>query len=159
MDKHNIPRRSISDAIYVKHNPAGDPFKIKKIISLEDAKLWGLGIGLFWGEGNKADKYSVRLGNTDPKLISEFVNFLTIMCGVNREKLKFSIQIFSDMDPELVLNFWTKQLGVDPSQFYKITVTISGSIGNYRKKSQFGVLQVYFHNKKLRDILIDELPM
>lgn len=31
MSKHNIPRRHWSEASYVKHNPDGDPFKIRDV--------------------------------------------------------------------------------------------------------------------------------
>lgn len=158
MDKYKIKRRSISDAVYVKHNPAGNPFKIKDVATIDEATLLGMGLGLFWGEGNKADRYAVRLGNTSPQLIKIFMKFLTELCGVDKDKLKFSLQIFSDIDPEDALQFWTNELEVRSSQFYKITVTISGSIGTYRTKTSHGVLQVYFHNKKLRDILVSMLP-
>lgn len=159
MDKFGIERRTLSDAIYAKHNPSGDPFKIKEIKTKDEAVLWGKGMGLYWGEGNKADKYAVRLGNTDPELINTFIRFLIELCGVKKDKLRFSLQLFSDMNSASSLNFWVEKLGVDQSQFYKITVTISGSLGTYRRKTKWGVLQVYFHNKKLRDILINGLPM
>lgn len=157
MDRHQIVRRTISEAIYQKHNPNGDPFKVKVIKSLPDTMLLGLGLGLYWGEGNKANKHSIRLGNTDPTLVRTFINFLIQLFGVNKDDLHFGLQIFTDIDPVSALAYWTKELGVKPSQFYKITVTISGSIGTYRKKSQYGVITVHYHNKKLRDIIINLL--
>lgn len=48
MDKYQIIRRTISEAIYQKHNPEGDPFSIKSIYSIEHAKLLGIGLGLYW---------------------------------------------------------------------------------------------------------------
>jgi len=158
MNKYQIKRRSISDAIYQKHNPNGDLFNIKSIRTLPDAQLLGMGLGLYWGEGNKANKHSVRLGNTDPELIKMFMQFLTKLFGIDKDKFRFSLQVFSDIDPRVALGYWVKRLSVSPSQFYKITVTISGSIGTYRQKSSYGVLTVYFHNKKLRDILVEMLP-
>lgn len=68
LNKFDISKRSISEAIYVKANPSGDPFSRKKIVDISDAKLLGLGLGLYWGEGTKRNKNSVRLGNTDPDL-------------------------------------------------------------------------------------------
>ena len=91
-------------------------------------------------------------------MIVMFLRFLNELCGVEKSRLKFSLQLFSDIDPEAELKFWINQLGVEASQFYKITVTISGSLGTYRRKSKHGVLQVYFHNKRLRDILVGYLP-
>ena len=158
MDKYGIERRTISAAIYQHHNPGGDPFTIQPIKNRRQAELFGLGLGLYWGEGNKANQHAIRLGNTDPLLIEAFIRFLVELFGVDKDRLKFGLQIFSDINPDEALNYWTKKLGVKPSQFYKITVTISGSLGTYRKKSRYGVITVYFHNKKLRDILVSMLP-
>ena len=54
MQKYKIPIRSRSEATYVRRNPGGDPFLFHKPITPEEIKLFGLGIGLYWGEGNKA---------------------------------------------------------------------------------------------------------
>lgn len=158
MDKHGIKRRTISDAIYQKSNPNGDPFSIKPIKTKADAELLGTGLGLYWGEGTKANKYEVRLGNTDPELIKVFIKFLVKLFDVKEDRLRFGLQIFTDINPESALEYWCNQLNVKPSQFYKVHITLSGSIGTYRKKSQFGVLTVHFHNKKLRDIIVGMLP-
>lgn len=158
MDKHHIRRRTISDAIYQKHNPKGDPFTIKPVRTMEESMLLGLGLGLYWGEGTRSNKYSVRLGNTNPKLIKTFMRFLIDLFEVKKERMKFSLQIFSDIDPNEALDFWVKQLDVSQKQFGKIVVTKSGSIGTYRIKSAYGVLTMYFNNKKLRDIINEMLP-
>jgi hypothetical protein len=67
MKKHNIKRRSISEAIYQIHNPKGDPFKFIEPKTKEEFFIYGLGLGLFMGEGNKKTNYGIRLGNTDLK--------------------------------------------------------------------------------------------
>jgi hypothetical protein len=117
-----------------------------------------VGIGLYWGEGNKANKYAVRLGNTDPELIKVFMKFLVEIFDVKVNDMRFQLQTFTDIDTETALHYWTKVLKVDKSQFYKVHVTISGSIGTYKKRSKYGVVTVYYHNKKLRDILVEMLP-
>jgi len=157
LEKHNISKRSISEAIYARHNPRGDPFKIYKPLKIEDAKLWGLGLGLYWGEGNKLNKYGIRLGNTDPNLIKRFIEFLISFYGINPVKTRFGLQIFSDISPIKALNFWLRHLGVSKSQFQKIIVTKSRGLGTYNKKMRHGVLTVQYYNKKLRDIIINDL--
>ena len=158
MDKYSIERRSISQAIYNKNNPNGDPFSVQPIDTIDKAKLFGMGVGLYWGEGTKANKYAVRLGNTDPKLLNMFIRFLTELFLVNKDDLRFGLQIFTDINPKTAVNYWINELGVDKSQFYKIHTTISGSIGTYRNKSQYGVVTIYYHKKRLRDILVKLLP-
>ncbi len=158
MDKHKIASRSISDAVYLWHNPNGDPFKFRRPKNMKEAELFGLGLGLYWGEGTKADKNVIRLGNTDPALIRKFMDFLTTFFTIDKADLKFGLQIFSDMNPEDVLKFWIKELGVLPVQFHKPTVTISGSIGTYRHKSKYGVLTIHYNNTKARKKLEEIMP-
>lgn len=155
MARYSIPRRSISDAVYQKANSQGDPFTFILPKTKDEAILFGLGIGLFWGEGTKASKTSVRLGNTDPYLIEKFVFFLETFFSIKRESLKFGLQIFSDLSEVAALKFWTERLGVQKTQFYKTIITPYRSIGNYRKKSEWGVVTIYFNNVKMRNILID----
>jgi hypothetical protein len=158
MDKHGIARRSRSEATYRKKHPNGDPFSVRTPKDAEEAWLYGMGLGLYWGEGNKKNKWSVRLGNTDPALLRMFIKFLATAFRVSKDDLRFGLQIFTDISSEAALAYWTKELEVLPSQFMRPSVTISGSIGTYRQKSPYGVVTVLYHNKKLRDILVDMLP-
>jgi len=48
-------------------------------------------------------------------------------------------------------------LEVNNSQFQKVVITQPRGKRTHRKKIKHGVLTVYFHNKKLRDVLIKEL--
>ena len=155
--KHKIKVRSISEAIYLKNNPDGDPFKFRSPRTAREAKLLGIGFGLYWGEGTRANKASVRLGNTDSRLIKTFMEFLVKIFGVKKENFLFSLQIFTDIDTNKAIRFWMKELGVRRSQFSRTTITLSGSLGTYRKKSRYGVLTLYYHNKKLRDLLVEKL--
>src|SRR3989344_4880377 len=87
--KHHIEKRTISDAIYQLRNPAGDPFALQLPRTMQEGILFGLGLGLYWGEGAKRGKGGVRLGNTDVRLIKTFIEFLEKVFGVKREKLHF----------------------------------------------------------------------
>ncbi len=160
MKKYEIPTRSISDAAYTKHNPDGDPFSWTPPKNPDDHILYGLGMGLYWGEGTKSCTSGVRLGNTDPKLLLSFMRFLIRFFRIRREDFRFGLQVFSDINPEDALDYWTKTLKVPKSQFHKkVIVTRSGSLGTYRKKSVYGVVTVLYHNKKLRDALCHRLPL
>lgn len=157
LKKYAIPKRSIADAIYVKLNPKGDPFLQKSVKSKEDAFLRGLGLGLYWGEGTKSNKHSVRLGNTDPGIIRAFIRFLENRYGIQKRRLRFGLQLFSDMESGHALNFWCRNLKISQNKFYKVIVTPTRGVGSYRHKTKYGVLTIYFHSKKLRDILCEEI--
>jgi len=157
--KYGIKKRSISEAIYIMHNPNGDPFSFKAPKNIEEAKLFGMGVGLYWGEGTKANKTAIRLGNSDPALLRTFTNFLVKFFKIKKEDLRFHLHIFSDINSEKATNFWIEQLGIRRYQLYKPTITKTGKIGTYRKKSEFGVLTLYYCNSKLKKVLMNFLPM
>lgn len=158
--KYKIPKRTISEAIYIKYNPDGDPFKFIPPKNLEEAKLFGLGIGLYWGEGNKANKNVVKIGNSDSHLLKMFIKFLIKFFKINKNDLRFHLHIFTDIDINKARDYWMKELKIKRQQFYKPTVTKTGSLGTYRKKSEYGVLTLYYANTKLRNILVNLLkPM
>jgi len=154
LQKYNISRRSISEAVYIRSNPKGDPFTFKRPKNDTEWFLYGLGLGLFWGEGNKVNKNSVRLGNTDVDLIIKFLQFLNEIYQIDIKKLRFGLQLFNDISKEKALKYWSIKLNVSRDQFQKVVVTKSVQKGTYKKKSEFGVLTVYFSNTKLRDSIM-----
>jgi hypothetical protein len=156
MEKYKILRRNKSEATYQKRNPFGDPFKLSEPSDLNEALLMGMGLGLYWGEGNKLNKNSIKLGNTDPTLVKTFIAFLNLF-KIDKDKLCFGLQIFSDTKPAEVLNFWMRELKAQKSQFQKVVITPSRGEGTYRKKMKYGVLTVYFNNKKLRNVIVSKL--
>jgi len=158
MNKFNIKRRSHSDAAYIKQNPNGDPFKIKKKLSKEETFLYGLGLGIYWGEGNKNPKIpSLRIANTDPDLIRIFLHFLKSVYGLSEKRFSYSIVSFNDINPEDARLYWAKKLKINPKKFGKITIIPTQGKGTYKRKSKFGVCTVQGNNSKLRRLVILEL--
>ncbi|EKE10618.1 MAG: hypothetical protein ACD_15C00225G0002 [uncultured bacterium] len=160
MKKYEIKKRTIGEAIYLKNNPYGDPFRIKLPNNLYLAELKGFGLGLYWGEGNKKNKNSIKLANTDAGLINKFIEFLIKILGVDKKDIKFSLQVFNDVDPEKARSYWINKLNIKAGQFYKtVTVTKSNRLGTCKEKNKYGVINIYYHNTKLKNILIDMLPL
>lgn len=153
MDRYNLKRRSINEAIYLKKNPTGDPFFVKINLNQYELFLLALGLGLFWGEGMKKSSSGVRLGNTDPYMIVFFREFLEKVCGVKREKINYSLQLFGDVDKNEALQFWCDILSITPKKLGKISMVKLRGNGTYKKKNTFGVLQIACHNKKLKEII------
>jgi hypothetical protein len=155
MKKYNIKRRSHSDAAYIKQNPNGDPFKIKKKLTRDEMFLYGLGIGIYWGEGSKNPAIpSLRIANTDPDLIRAFLYFLKHIYCLNEKRFSYSIVCFNDIDPDDARSYWAKELGINPGKFGKITIIPKQGKGTYKRKSQYGVCTVQGNNSKLRRLVI-----
>lgn len=157
MNKYNLQRRSLSDALYVKLNPNGDPFKIKKIMNQDEKFLYGLGIGIYWGEGDRRSKNALRVANTDPKLIKVFTKFLLTICQLEKRKLIYNLICFNDSNPEKVRNYWAKELRISKEKFGKIVQIPSQGKGTYRKKSKHGVCIAIVCNMKLKTWIMDEI--
>lgn len=155
LGKCEIPKRSISEAIYHLKNPNGDPFTSRQPTCIKEAVLFGLGLGLYWGEGLKRGTGGVRISNTDPKLLIKFIDFLETFFKIDRGKLRFSLQIFKDISSDEALLYWTRTLKVKEQQFYKVIVSEVRGKGTYKFKSKHGVVIVYFNNIKLKKIILD----
>lgn len=155
MVKYELSLRTKAEAAYVQH---GKSFKIRTDLNESEKVLYGLGLGLYWGEGNKASIYSVRLGNTDPHLIRIFVKFLKDICGIQDKDIKFGLQVFNDSDPILAKQFWLNTLGCGTESFHPtISVIQPQGLGTYGRKNKTGVLQVYVNNKRFKDWMLLEI--
>lgn len=157
LNKFKVPKRSLSEAIYLKHNPDGDPFCIKKNLTPKERQLLGLGLGIYWGEGNKVSKSTTSISNSDPKLIEKFIEFLIKICQIDTNKLRFNLQIFNDADPERALKYWCKKLKVPQQKFNKLTVIPPQGKGTYKRKSKYGICIVSFGNIKLKQWIMSQL--
>ncbi len=158
--KHNVKKRTISEAMYILKNPLGDPFNLQIPHTLREGILYGLGLGLYWGEGLKRGRGGVRLGNTDVYLVRKFIEFLQNTFQVEKSRLRFGLQIFSDISPHVALNYWKRELHIHKSQFYKVIVSKVRGKGTYTYRSKYGVIMVYFNNVRLKELickLIDNL--
>ncbi len=158
MGRYDIPRRSWSEATYIKRNPKGDPFKIKQRLNKSDILLRGLGLGLYWGEGDKSSNNTqVRMSNTDPYLIKKFRDFLAKIYSVKEEKFKYSLAMFNDGDKIKAVKFWKGHLGIERNQLGKIIVIPPQGRGTYKEKNQFGVITITVCNNKLKEKILEEL--
>jgi len=154
---YKIKKRTISEAIYQKNNPKGDPFSFHQPKTLQRMFLFGLGLGLFWGEGSKRNLHAVRLGNSDPALVKKFIDFLVNIYRIEKTRIRFQLLIYNDLNTNKLIAFWTKYLAVKNSQFFKTTILKRRGNGTYLKKMQYGVILVHFGNMKLRNLICSQI--
>jgi len=72
--------------------------------------------------------------------------------------LRFHLHIFTDISLRKAKDFWMKELGIEEGQIYKPTITQTGKLGTYRKKSEYGVMTLYYANTKLRNLIVGLIP-
>jgi len=125
--------------------------------TLHEMFIFGLGLGLFWGEGSKRNIHAVRLSNSDPALVKKFIDFLVDIYNINKNKLKFQLLSYDDLGSKELVVFWTKYLAVKNSQFFKTTILKRRGMGTYLHKMRHGVIIVNFGNIKLRNLLCSQI--
>ena len=143
--------------MYLKLNPKGDPFKIVEVFDSEKNFLRGLGIGIYWGEGQKTTNNAIRVANTDAGMIRNFRRFLLEICGLEERKIFYSIVCFKDSDVENVKAHWSKELGINPDKFGKIVRIPKQGKGTYKRKSEFGVCTITVSNPKLKLWIMNQI--
>jgi len=90
----------------------------KDIGKFSKRDLFIAGMFLYWGEGTKAQNSLVALTNTNPAMLVSFINWLKLF-GVENKDLKIKLHLYTDMNIKGSLDFWSKELKIPLSQFYK----------------------------------------
>jgi len=108
--------------------------KIKK----ED-RAYAFGCALFWGEGNK-NKNAVRLTNSDPQMLSFFVDFLHKYFDIPDDSITFNFQYYlnNGLTFEDIVSYWSNQLGL-PKSCLRKCILKSQYYTNTKIKHPYGI--------------------
>ena len=98
--------------------------------------LFVAGLMLYAGEGDRLDKGTIRLANTDFQIHRIFINFSKKFFKLDYSNIKFSILLYPDLDIDVCKEKWTSELGINPKNIYKPQV-IQGKLKT--RKLHFGV--------------------
>ncbi len=78
---------------------------------------------LYLGEGTKGlDRGSLRFGNSDPFIISLFLNLIKKCYKVDEKKFRCTILCRADQNTSDLEEFWIKTTKISKTQFYKTRV-------------------------------------
>jgi hypothetical protein len=117
-------------------------FQIKK------DRLFITAMSLYWGEGDKVFKNGIaRISNIDAKLLKVFNDFLQKICWVSTENIRAGILLYPDLNSDACLKFWSKEVKIAESRFFKPTV-IQGK--HKINRLGHGVCIVSVHDKYLK---------
>lgn len=82
--------------------------------------LFLIGLGIYWGEGDKTNNGRVAVINTDPELLRIMVSFYRQCLGISNNDLRIGLFIYKDIDKEEIIKFWSGILKIPEQQFIKI---------------------------------------
>ncbi|MEI6420463.1 MAG: hypothetical protein WCO30_02395, partial [bacterium] len=83
--------------------------------------LFMLGIGIYIGEGSKTAD-SVRITNSDPKIIKTGINWFTKSCGLQKNNFSIRMHLYPDSDEKECFVYWSSVTGLPKSAFLKTYV-------------------------------------
>jgi predicted transcriptional regulator len=98
--------------------------------------LFIAGLMLYVSEGDNQHKRLIRIANARSEIHRIFLDFATEFLGVSREKVRFWILLYPDLDPHTCSRRWSKELTIPLSQFHKYQV-IQGK--STKRTLRFGV--------------------
>lgn len=119
---------------------------------ISERELYIAGFFLYWGEGLKADPYTVMFTNTDPAMIKCFIKWIELL-GVNKKDLKVYLHLYQDMNVSKATDFWSRELGLPRGSFRKPYVKKSNFIKstNHKGRFGFGTCNVYVRGRDVRE--------
>ncbi|MFH1190697.1 MAG: hypothetical protein V1670_00680 [Candidatus Omnitrophota bacterium] len=150
LKKYGVKRRSWRDSSYVKQNPNGDPFKLKKRLNKKEKGLLACALMLYCGEGNRRNKHSIQLANLDHRILKVFMGFLRKICRVNKDKVSLYVQLYRKFNRSEALEYWSKTLLIPKSQIGIYPHTDKRSKLE-EQRSKFGIARIQFNNYKLKN--------
>lgn len=109
--------------------------------------LFLIGLGIYWGEGDKTNNGRVAVINTDPELLRIMVSFYRQCLGISNNDLRIGLFIYKDIDKEEIIKFWSGILKIPEQQFIKIQ-TLKSRSKLTKNKSKFGICSLYFSSTK-----------
>jgi transcriptional regulator with XRE-family HTH domain len=81
--------------------------------------LFIAGLMLYLGEGDNQDSAKIRIANSRFSVHRLFWRFITNYLGVPREKIRFWVLLYPDLDEVEIVKNWRTQLKLKEHQWYK----------------------------------------
>lgn len=91
----------------------------KKTIPLNKKELYYAGLFLYWGEGNKSNRHTISISNTDPAVLCFMLYWYIKILGFSKNKIKIYLHLYQDMNIQDEIRYWSKILHLNISHFTK----------------------------------------
>lgn len=119
--------------------------KVRKDIgTLSRRDLFIAGLYLYWGEGTKSNRGDASIANTDPAVISVFLDWARMM-GIPKSGMRVRLHLYTDMNVKQETLYWSKGLRIPLTQFRKPYIKKSSLSGlTYKTGYGHGTCNLHF---------------
>jgi len=118
-----------------------------RTLSKRDIKI--IGTVLYWGEGSKTQRGSIKISNSDPKIIILSMIFFRKICEVPEHKFRGRLHIHSHFKAKKTEKFWSNLTKIPLSQFHKTHIKKSIASKNKRHTIPLGTFEIYIGDTHL----------
>lgn len=154
MHIQDIKRKSIDNKRHTLQKEG-----VRDLKDLKDP-LFFLGLGLYWGEGNKNKTNEVGIVNSDPRILRVSIMWFIKYYQVNQNELKFRLTINEDYrnrENEFA-SYWIKELNLNSNQFTKTSFAKAKHKRIYSSDSYRGTLRIQILKPlRLRERIISSI--
>ncbi len=128
----------------------------KDIGKLSRREIFLAGFFLYWGEGTKRQSCVTALANTDPAMIKFYLKWLSLL-EIPMSKVSVRLHLYSDMNPEKEIKFWSTQLGLPKSAFRKAYIKTSKLSELTYTSFGHGTCNINVYSRDLQEYVIQGL--
>lgn len=104
-------------------------------------------VSLYIGEGYKRCRNTVAIANSDPQVVELGYRWIR---RFTENKISFYVQHHADQDPQMLREFWSNRLGIEPERVKLLPKSNSGRLNGRTWRCQFGVMSVRVSDTQLR---------
>jgi DNA-binding transcriptional ArsR family regulator len=91
-----------------------------KIFPINKKELYLAGLFIYMGEGAKSQNLKqLLISNTNPAIIKFFIYWAEKSLLISRDKMSVQLHLYSDMDINKEIDFWSTTLKIKKSQFIR----------------------------------------
>lgn len=148
MRRHNIPRRSASEADHIAFSRKSPSYEKKANLTSEERSLHEAALMLYWAEGSKKNPWTVDFANCDEKMILLFLRVLRRIYKVNENKLRVLLYCYANQNVYKLIDYWSDLLEIPKSKFIKPYVREDFDIKKINKMPH-GLVHIRYSDKKL----------
>lgn len=130
-----------------------------RILPLSKGELFLAGLFLYWGEGGKTERGLISISNTDPSVIKFALYWLYKAFNTPKEKIKILLHLYTDMDIEDSIIFWSKELNIPISQFTKPYIKKSNRAELDEKGFGHGTCQLRVNNTVQKEKILMSIKL
>lgn len=114
----------------------------------KDSLFW-LGLGLYWAEGAKTERWRAVFYNSDPSINRAMMSFFREVCDISDDEIRIQLLLHSNIEEKGAKLYWSQILDMPVTSFYKASYVVSRASKGKRPKMRlpYGTVQISVSGK------------